>query len=104
MNSITINAAVDHQYTTEALDRAAMLIEDVLRGRAPQRIDDLSAATGKPWSMIRAAVARGLESGELAITPASRVALVRCKPVAVPTKTTKTTRTAKTRKPRKAPK
>ena len=92
MTSITINGAGDHQYTPEALDRAAMLIEDVLRGRAPLRIDDLSAATGKPWSMIRAAVARGLESGELAIAPASRVALVRCKPAAEPAKAPKSTK------------
>ena len=74
MTSIMINCAGDHQYTPEALDRVAMLIEDVLRGREPLRIDGLSAHTGKPASMIRAAVARGIAAGDArssgcAITP-----------------------------------
>ena len=99
MTSITINAAGDHQYTPEALDRASMLIEDVLRGREPLRIDSLSAQTGKPASMIRAAVARGIGAGELAITSGGRVVLLRCRPEAVPA-----TPPTKTRKPRKAPK
>lgn len=94
----SINASEDPHYTTEALDRAAMLIEDVLRGRAPLRIDGLSAHTGKPVSMIRAAVERGVAAGELAITPAGHIALLRCKPADTTSKTTKATKT------RKAPK
>lgn len=89
MISITINATEDPAYTLEALDRAAMLIEDVLRGREPLRIDGISAHTGKPVSMIRAAVARGIAAGELAIASGGSIALVRCKPAATPTKTTK---------------
>lgn len=98
MTSITINDAGDRQYTPEALDRASMLIEDVLRGRAPLRIDGIGAHTGKPVSMIRAAVARCVAAGELAITPAGHVALVRCKPATAPGIP------IKTRRPRKATK
>ena len=98
MTSITISAAGDHQYTPEALDRAAMLIEDVLRGREPLRIDGLSANTGKPVSMIRAAVARGIAAGELAIVSGGHIVPVRCKPAAA------TAAPAKTRKPRKTTK
>ena len=98
MTSITINGAGDHQYTPEALDRVAMLIEDVLRGREPLRIDGISAHTGKPVSMIRAAVVRGIAAGELVIASGGSVALVRCKPA------TATAAPIKTRKPRKATK
>ena len=98
MTSITINAGEDPIYTSEALDRAAMLIEDVLRGREPLRIDGISAHTGKPVSMIRAAVVRGIAAGELVITSGGSVALVRCKPATAPAIP------IKTRKPRKATK
>lgn len=98
MTLITINASEDPRYTTEALDRAAMLIEDVLRGREPLRIDGLSANTGKPVSMIRAAVARGIAAGELAIVSGGHIVLVRCKPAAA------TAAPTKTRKPRKTTK
>lgn len=93
MTSITIAASEGPHYTTEALDRAAMLIEDVLRGREQLRIDGLSAQTGKPASMIRAAVARGIGAGELAIASGGHVVLLRCRPEAAPAKTLKPRKT-----------
>ena len=98
MTSITITASDEPHYTTEALDRAAMLIEDVLRGREPLRIDGLSANTGKPVSMIRAAVARGIAAGELAIVSGGHIVPVRCKPAAEPAKAPKSTKPRKVQK------
>lgn len=99
MTGAVINASTGPHYTSEALARVAMLIEDALRGeRWPMRVDGLSANIGRPESMIRAAVERGVAAGELAITPDGHIALLRCKPAAAtaaPTKTRKPRRTTK---------